>query len=152
AWLRAYGIAPAASSAWTVVRSTPLGAVTGRRTALLPRTKPSVMTEKVPRRFVPSARLFCCLLVHGAMVAACAPEPEGPRETLCAGSGCSERCRSLEVERCDTREKDCQSLVFESVRCVRGSDLTALPRTEFVPQTTFSEPHRDELEDRKSVV
>ncbi len=104
------------------------------------------MTEKLPRRFVPSARLFCCLLVHAAIAAACAPEPDGPRETLCAGSGCSERCRSLEVERCDTREKDCQSLVFESVRCVRGSDLTALPRTEFVPQTTFSEPHRDELE------
>lgn len=76
-----------------------------------------------------------------AVCSACAPTPSsGPREQLCAVSGCSQECRELEVSVCDIRERACQELVFQSVRCVRGSSLSQLPPTNFVPQSDFGDP------------
>ncbi len=75
------------------------------------------------------------------LAGACAPTPSSEvRERLCAGSGCTDECRGLDVEVCDIRERACQELVFQSVRCVRGGSLDALPRTDFVPQTRFGNP------------
>ena len=93
-----------------------------------------------------STALWSTALCATVLCAACAPQPSGPRERLCAGSGCSDTCRELEVERCDIRERECQDLVFQSVRCVRGSGLTKLPNTEFVPQEDFSEQRREAAE------
>jgi hypothetical protein len=82
--------------------------------------------------FVMLWMLATLVLLGGAL--ACAPDsPSGVREMLCGGTGCSAECRALEVKRCDVRKRACQELIFQSVRCVRGSDLTALPRIEFVP-------------------
>lgn len=72
---------------------------------------------------------------------ACEPAPpSGPREELCAGNGCSRECRELDVGVCDIRERACQEIVFQSVRCVRGSSLSQLPPTDFVPQSDFGNP------------
>lgn len=93
-----------------------------------------------PRGIAPVLR-DAGLLTVGLLFAACSPEPAGgPREELCAGSGCSEECRELDVQVCDIRERACQELVFQSVRCVRGSALSQLPSTDFVPQRDFGDP------------
>lgn len=84
------------------------------------------------------------LLAFMGATSACSPDPpSGVREMLCGGTGCSAECRALEVKRCDVRERACQELIFQSVRCVRGSDLTALPRIEFVPGFGSSEEDVD---------
>lgn len=79
-------------------------------------------------------------LVAAAFTAHCAPSsPSGVREQLCGGSGCTPQCRDLIVDACDIRERDCQETIFQSVRCVRGTELTTLPSTTFVPQSQLGE-------------
>src|SRR5690606_19767285 len=84
-----------------------------------------------------------CILapLPALLFAACEPAPlSGPREELCAGNGCSRECRELDGGVCDIRERACQELVFQSVRCVRGTSLAQLPPTDFVPQSDFGNP------------
>lgn len=72
-----------------------------------------------------------------ACVAACAPQSEPSlRDQLCAGGVCTPECRDLQVSLCDIQERACQETIFKSVRCVRGSALTELPRTAFAPPET----------------
>lgn len=97
-----------------------------------------------PGRVHLSRRMLGACVVVAASLAACvgcAPETHsGPREKLCSGSGCSEECRGLRIELCDVEDRDCQEAIFKSVRCVRGSSLSELPRTSFVPQSHFVNP------------
>lgn len=78
--------------------------------------------------------VFASALGWGLAVIACAPQSEpSVRDPLCAGAGCTQECRDLQVSLCDIQDRACQEMIFQSVRCVRGSALTELPRTEFAP-------------------
>lgn len=106
--------------------SEPQSTASGRR--------PRVDTRALSNRAAWRSLALTSALGWGIAGTACAPESEpSVRDPLCAGSGCTPECRDLQVDLCDIRERACQEVIFQSVRCVRGSSLTELPRTDFAP-------------------